>query len=185
MCSSDLKNITRTPGAHERDAQWSPDGKCIAYISDATGETELYLQDAVEGNPVQLTKNNDTYIRSFEWSPDSKKIVYTDRQNRINLLDVASRQVTMLLQDPMGEPQDVTFSPDSKWLTYTRDADNEITVVYVYDIAGKKEYPVTDKWYNSSSPVFSTDGKYLIFSSARDFNPTYGWLEWNHVYNNM
>ena len=118
----------------------------------------LYLQDAVEGNPVQLTKNNDTYIRSFEWSPDSKKIVYTDRQNRINLLDVASRQVTMLLQDPMGEPQDVTFSPDSKWLTYTRDADNEITVVYVYDIAGKKEYPVTDKWYNSSSPVFSTDG---------------------------
>ena len=29
------------------------------------------------------------------------------------------------------------------------------------------------------------DGKYLIFSSARDFNPTYGWLEWNHVYNNM
>lgn len=179
------KNITRTPGAHERDAQWSPDGKCIAYISDATGETELYLQDAVEGNPVQLTKNNDTYIRSFEWSPDSKKIVYTDRQNRINLLDVASRQVTMLLQDPMGEPQDVTFSPDSKWLTYTRDADNEITVVYVYDIAGKKEYPVTDKWYNSSSPVFSTDGKYLIFSSARDFNPTYGWLEWNHVYNNM
>lgn len=139
------KNITRTPGAHERDAQWSPDGKCIAYISDATGETELYLQDAVEGNPVQLTKNNDTYIRSFEWSPDSKKIVYTDRQNRINLLDVASRQVTMLLQDPMGEPQDVTFSPDSKWLTYTRDADNEITVVYVYDIAGKKEYPVTDQ----------------------------------------
>ena len=111
------KIITRTPGAHERDAQWSPDGKCIAYISDATGETELYLQDAVEGNPVQLTKNNDTYIHSFEWSPDSKKIVYTDRQNRINLLDVASRQVTMLLQDPMGEPQEVTFSPDSKWLT--------------------------------------------------------------------
>ena len=134
---------------------------------------------------MQLTKNNDTYIRSFEWSPDSKKIVYTDRQNRINLLDVASRQVTMLLQDPMGEPQDVTFSPDSKWLTYTQKTKKKITVVYVYDIAGKKEYPVTDKWYNSSSPVFSTDGKYLIFSSARDFNPTYGWLEWNHVYNNM
>lgn len=179
------KNITRSPGAHERDAQWSPDGKSIAYISDATGETEIYLQDAAEGNPVQLTKNNDTYIRGFEWSLDSKMIVYTDRKNRINLLDVASRQITTLLQDPLGEPRGVTFSPDSKWLTYVRTGDNDISVVYVYDLAGKKEHAVTDKWYNSSAPMFSTDGKYLIFSSARDFNPTYGQLEWNHVYNNM
>lgn len=71
------------------------------------------------------------------------------------------------------------LSPDSEWLTYTRMGKNEINVVYVYNIAEKKEYPVTDKWYNSSSPVFSADGKYLIFSSARDFNPTYGSLEWN------
>ena len=47
---------------------------------------------------------------------------------------------------------------------------------------GKKEYPVTDKWYESYSPVFSTDGKYLVFTSARDFNPTYSQTEWNHVY---
>ena len=179
------KNITRSPGAHDRDAQWSPDGKFIVYISDATGETELYMQDATGGEPVRLTKNNDTYIRSFELSPDSKMIVYTDRKNRVNLLDVATKQVTTLLQDPMGEPRGVTFSPDSKWLTYTRTGDNEYSIVYVYNLADKKEYAVTDKWYNSSSPVFSEDGKYLVFASARDFNPTYGSLEWNHVYNNM
>ena len=108
-----------------------------------------------------------------------------DRKNRVNLLDVASGKVSLLLQDPVGVPGGVTFSPDSEWLTYTRMGKNEINVVYVYNIAEKKEYPVTDKWYNSSSPVFSADGKYLIFSSARDFNPTYGSLEWNHVYNNM
>lgn len=179
------KNITRSPGQHDREAQWSPDGKQIAYISDGTGETELYLQDATGGEPVQLTKNNDTYIRSFEWSPDSKTIVYTDRKNRINLLDVATRQVTQAVQDPMAEIRDVTFSPDSKWLTYSRPANNEYSIIYVYNIADRKEYPVTDKWYNSGSPVFSNDGKYLVFSSARDFNPTYGSLEWNHVYNNM
>lgn len=67
------KNITRTPGAHERDAQWSPDDKYIAYISDLTGETELYMQDAEGEEPVQLTRNNTTYIRSFSWSPDTKK----------------------------------------------------------------------------------------------------------------
>lgn len=179
------KNITRSPGAHDRDAQWSPDGTQIAYISDATGETELYLQNAAGVEPMQLTHKNDTYIRGFKWSPDSKKIVYMDRKNRVNLLDVASGKVSLLLQDPMGVPGGVTFSPDSEWLTYTRMGKNEINVVYVYNIAEKKEYPVTDKWYNSSSPVFSADGKYLIFSSARDFNPTYGSLEWNHVYNNM
>lgn len=176
------KSITRTPGAHERDAEWSPDGRSIAYISDQTGEAELYMQDAAGGEPVQLTKNNDTYISSFSWSPDAKKIVYTDRQNRINLLDVASKQKTLILQDPVGEPRGLSFSPDSKWLTYTRLESNDFSVVYVYDIDAKKEYPVTDKWYSSSSPVFSKDGKYIVFASARDFNPMYGSREWNHIY---
>ena len=108
------KNIVRTPGAHERSVTWSPDGKHIAYISDATGETELYMQPAEGGEAVQLTKNNDTYIRNFEWSPDSKSIVYTDRKNRINLLNIATKQVIEMLRDPKKEPYDVTFSPDSK-----------------------------------------------------------------------
>lgn len=176
------KNIVRTPGAHERSATWSPDGKHIAYISDATGETELYMQPAEGGEAVQLTKNNDTYIRNFEWSPDSKSIVYTDRKNRINLLNVATKQVIEVLRDPKKEPYDVTFSPDSKWLTYTRMADNEYDIIYLYRIADQKEFQVTDRWYDSGSPTFSTDGKYLIFTSMRDFNPTYGSKEWNHIY---
>lgn len=179
------KNISRSPGAHDRNAQWSPDGKFIAYISDGTGETELYMQDANGGDPVQLTQNNDTYIRSFYWSPNSQKIVYTDRANRINLLDVSNKQVTTILKDPYGEIRDVRFSPDNNWLTYSRLGDNQFRIVYVYNLAEKKEYPVTDKWYESYSPEFSTDGKYLIFTSARDFHPTYGSLEWNHVYNNL
>jgi tricorn protease len=179
------KNITRTAGVHERNAQWSPDGKWIVYISDATGETELWMQDATGGEPVQLTKNNDTYIRDFEWSPDSKKIVYTDRKNRINLLDVAARSVANVLQDPLNEIHGVHFSPDNNWLTYARMAGNEFDIIYLYNIAAKKEYPVTDKWYDSYLPVFSTDGKYLVFTSMRDFNPTYSSTEWNHSYSNM
>ncbi|MDR1675609.1 MAG: PDZ domain-containing protein [Tannerella sp.] len=178
------KNITRSPGAHERQAQWSPDGKQIAYISDATGETELYVQPAEGGEPVRLTGENDTYIRHFEWSPDSRRLVYTDRKNRINLLTVATSRQTTLLQEPLGEPRNVHFSPDSKWLTYTKMIENEFDVVFVYSLAEEKEYPVTDRWYESFSPVFSTDGKYIVFSSRRDFNPVYGSLEWNHVFGN-
>lgn len=179
------KNLTRSPGAHDREAQWSPDGRRIAYISDATGETELYMQPAGGGEPVALTKDNDTYIRAFAWSPDGRKIVYTDRKNRLKMVDVESREAVVLGQYPAGMPREVVFSPDSRWLAYSRVAENRFDLVYVYDLAARKEYPVTDRWYASSSPVFSTDGKYLVFSSARDFHPTYGSTEWNHVYTDM
>ena len=179
------RNITRTPGAHEREAEWAPDGKYIAYISDRTGETEVWLEAAEGGEPIQLTKNNDTYIRSIQWSPDSKSILYTDRKNRVVTVDVASKTKKEILRNPESEFYDVSYSPDSQWLTYTKPAANQMSVVYVYNLKTGKEYPVTEKWYNSSEPVFSTDGKYLIFSSDRDFNPIYGRLEWNHVYTRM
>ena len=178
------KNITRTPGAHERSATWSPDGKYIAYISDVTGETELYMQPAEGGEVITLTKNNDTYIRDIKWSPNSNYILYTDRENRLVLLNVANKNKTIIVQDPVGAPRSVSFSPDNKWLTYTRSASNDFSIVYVYNLADKKEYAVTDRWYDSGSPVFSTDGKYLVFSSSRDFNPIYGSKEWNHIYRN-
>ena len=179
------RNITRTPGANERGADWSPDGKYIAYISDRTGETEIYLQPAEGGDPIQLTTDNDTYIRSLQWSPDSKTVLYTDRKNRIVTVDVSSKAKTVVMQNPEREFYGVSFSPDSRWLTYTKPAANDFSVVYVYNLADRKEYPVTEKWYNSSSPAFSTDGKYLVFESDRDFNPIYGRLEWNHVYTRL
>lgn len=177
-----IYNITRTPGANERKASWSPDNKYIAYISDRTGETEIWMEKTEGGEPIQLTKDNDTYIRNFRWSPDSKSILYTDRKNRIVMVDVTSKSKKVILQNPEQEFFDVTFSPDSRWITYARPASNLMQVVYLYNLAEKKEYPVTEKWYTSGSPIFSKDGKYLIFSSDRDFNPIYGRLEWNHVY---
>ena len=180
-----VRNITRTPGSNDRNAVWSPDGKYIAYIGDATGETEVYLQPAEGGKPVQLTKNNDTYIRRVQWSPDSKKIYYYDRKNRLVEVDVATKAKRTVMENPAGEFRSVNFSPCGNWIAYTKSAENEMSVVYVYNLKTGKEIAVTEKWYSSSSPVFSTDGKYIIFTSARDFNPVYGQLEWNHTYSNM
>ena len=180
-----VRNITRTPGSNDRSAVWSPDGKYIAYIGDATGETEVYLQPAEGGKPVQLTKNNDTYIRRVQWSPDSKKIYYSDRKNRLVEVDVATKAKRTVMENPAGEFRSVNFSPCGNWIAYTKSAENEMSVVYVYNLKTGKEIAVTEKWYSSSSPVFSTDGKYIIFTSARDFNPVYGQLEWNHTYSNM
>ncbi|MFI3267643.1 MAG: PDZ domain-containing protein [Rikenellaceae bacterium] len=180
-----IKGITRTPGANDREAQFSPDGKSIAYISDKSGETEIYLQSVEGGEPVQLTKNSDTYIRSFEFSPNGESIIYTDRKNRMNLLTIATKKVKNIFTNPFGEFRGVAFSPDSKWITYSRQADNTFGVIYAYNLDSKTEYAITDEWYDSGSPVFSEDGKYIIFSSARDFNPIYSRTEWNHAYTNM
>ncbi|MBQ0123542.1 MAG: PD40 domain-containing protein [Bacteroidales bacterium] len=182
-----VRNISRTPGANERSADWSPDGRSIVYISDRTGESELWLQDAGDelSAPRQLTKNNDTYIRSVQWSPDGKKILYTDRKNRVVEVDPVSGTKKVLLQNPESEFFGVNYSADSKWLTYTKPASNDMSVVYVFNIADNKEYPVTEKWYNSFAPTFSEDGKYLIFGSDRDFHPIYSRTEWNHAYTSM
>ncbi|MBO6083237.1 MAG: PDZ domain-containing protein, partial [Bacteroidales bacterium] len=180
------RNLSRTPGSNDRGAVWSPDGKWIAWIGDGSGETEIYLYDVEKGGDAQMiTKNNDTYIRSLQFSPDSKKIYYGDRKNRFVEVDVASHAKKTVLQNPEAEYSRVVISPDSKWLTYTRPAQNEMSVVYLYDLAAGKEYPVTERWYNSGSPIFSTDGKYLIFTSDRDFSPTYSSVEWDYAYNNL
>lgn len=179
------RNVSQTPGANDRGAVWSPDGKNIAYISDITGETEVWILPVGESNPKQLTKNNDTYIRRIYWSPDSKKILYTDRKNRVVEVDPATGNKKEVFNNPAGEVYQISFSPDSKWIAYTRSGDNDMGVVYVRNLQTGKEIPVTEKWYNSSSPVFSEDGKYLIFNSDRDFNPIYSSTEWNHAYGNM
>ena len=179
------RNISQSPGANDRGAVWSPDGKNIAYISDLSGETEIWILPEGESEPKQLTKNNDTYIRRLYWSPDGKKILYTDRKNRVVEVDPLTGNKKELFTNPAGEIYGIAFSPDSKWITYTRSGDNNMSVVYVRNLASGKEIPVTEKWYDSSSPVFSEDGKYLIFTADRDFNPIYSSTEWNHAYTNM
>ena len=179
------RNVSQSPGANDRGAVWSPDGKNIAYISDLTGETEVWILPEGETEPKQLTKHNDTYIRRLYWSPDSKKIFYTDRKNRVVEVDPVNGNKKEVFNNPAGEIYGISFSPDSKWIAYTRSGDNDMSVVYVRNLASGKEIPVTEKWYNSSTPVFSEDGKYLIFSADRDFNPIYSRTEWNHAYTDM
>ena len=179
------RNITRTPGANDRGADYSPDGKYISYISDATGETEVCLYDVQTASTRQLTSGTDTYIRRIFWAPDSKSLIYSDRKNRLVSVSVPDGASKVVAVCPESEFRSVSFSPDSKWIAYTRPATNEMSVVYVRNLASGQEIAVTQKWYDSSSPVFSQDGKYLVYSSARDLNPTYSSVEWNYSYSNM
>ena len=180
------RNLSKTSGAHERDAIWSPDGKWIAYNSDATGENELYIrsQDG-KGDPVQVTSGADTYYYAAKWSPDSKKLAWSDRLQRLRYVDVASKTVTQVDQDKFGEIEVFNWSPDSQWIAWGRPEDNGLSRVFLYSLASKQQAAVTDNWYNSGEPTFSDDGKYLLLTSARDFKPTFGDEEFSNIYRDM
>lgn len=98
------RNLTQSDNAHDRNVAWSPDGKYIAYISDRTGEDELYIQ-AQDGKEeaIQLTSNSDTYKYGPTWSPDSKRILWYDKMNRINMVEVATKKITEVAHSLAGE----------------------------------------------------------------------------------
>jgi tricorn protease len=180
------RNLTGTSGVHERNAEWSPDGKLIAFLADAGGEDELYVM-APDGKeaPRQLTTGADTYKFEIAWSPDSKKIVWGDKKLRVQYVDVATKAVKLVHQAKVWEVRDAVWSPDSRWLAYAQQEEQGLSRVYLYSVEQGKSYAVTDGWYGSAGPAFSGDGKYLFFISSRDFNPTYSDTEWNHAYKDM
>jgi tricorn protease len=180
------RNITHTPGVHDRDSKWSPDGRWISYISDATGEDEIWIapQDG-QGAAVQLTKGSDNYKSSPIWSPDSKKIMWSDRKQRLLFVDLESKVVTTVVEAPAGVVRDYAWSPDSKWIAYAKPEDEGMGRIFLYSIDAKQPTPVTDGWFPVAGPEFSADGKLLFFASARSFSPTYGQTEFQHVYNDM
>ncbi len=179
------RNLTQTPGIHERNAVWSPDGQWIAYVSDASGEDEIYIrpQDG-GGTPTQLTTGADTYKYALAWSPDSKRILWSDKKNRLQFVEVESKQST-LVDQASWEMRDYTWSPDSQWIAFTRPEERRFPNIQLYSLGTKQKTQVTDGWFDVGDAQFSSDGKYLFFVSARAFAPTSSRLEPNHVYQDM
>ncbi len=180
------RNLTASSGIHERNATWSPDGRYIAYISDATGEDELYIipQDG-RSEAIQVTTGADTYKYSLSWSPDAQKIMWSDKMLRLQFVDIETREVTIVDQAEAGEITQYNWSPDSRWITYTRPETEHYSRIFIYGLDELEGFPVTSGWYASSSPNFCEKGKYLFFASNRDFNPIYSRTEWNHAYTDM
>jgi tricorn protease len=180
------RNLTQSPGVHERNAVWSPDGKWIAYVSDQSGEDEIWIRPQEgSGEPRVLTSGADTYKYEVAWSPDSKRIAWTDKLNRLQFVEVESKQVTPVAQSEAFEIRDFVWSPDSQWLAFTKPEVRRFANIYLYGLAQKNQVQVTDGWFDVGSPEFSSDGKFLFFVSERSFNPSYGQTEWNHTYSDM
>jgi tricorn protease len=180
------RNLTNTPGVHERRSKWSPDGKWIAFVSDASGEDELWTMPQDGSAPAKrITSGGDTYKYQPLWSPDSKKLLWADKKLRLQYVDVETGKVAAVAKATAWEFDDYCWSPDSKWIAYARPEEERLTTVQLYGLEKGVTTEVTDGWFESNGPAFSSDGKYLFFTSNRSFAPTYGELEWNHIYRDL
>jgi tricorn protease len=177
-------NLTRTQGVREIFPAWSPDGKYISYISDKTGEYEIFLLENKDyAKPKQITDNSSAWKYETVWSPDSKFMVFSDRTLKLRLLNVETQELLEIDKANQNEIHDYRFSPDSKWITYTKNANNGQSAIWVYNIAKKENNKLTDNTFSDMLPVFSSCGNYIFFISNRDYNLAFSDFEFNYVYN--
>ncbi|MDP2238052.1 MAG: PDZ domain-containing protein [Bacteroidales bacterium] len=180
-----IENLTNTQGVREIYPSWSPNGKYIAYYSDASGEYEVYLLENKKGaQPKQLTSNSAAWKYEAEWSPDSRYLVYSDRTMKLWLLDVETGKQTAVDHATMSEIRSYSFSPDSEWIAYDKESGNGLSAVWVYHIPTAKATQLTDDNFADRSPVFGKCGKFLFFVSNRDFNLAFSSFEFDYLYNN-
>ena len=170
----DVRNLTQTPGAAERDPSWSPDGRWIAYFSDASGEYTLRLKDQKGREParsIQLEPYPSFYY-SPVWSPDSKKIAYSDKHLGLYYIDIAQEHpkalkfATQRIESFSPNPLDASWSPDGRYIAYSADVPSFLHAIFVYDTHDGHAYQMTDGMSDSLHPAFDKSGKYLYFLAS-------------------
>jgi tricorn protease len=173
----DTRNLTRTPGSAERDPAWSPDGKSVAYFSDASGEYQLYVrdQDGLQPPKVIDLGPGASFFYAPHWSPDSKRIAFTDKHLHLWYVDVAGGKPVKVdsgLRGGFGSATELAWSPDSQWIAYTRDLESQTHAIFFYSLASHASTQITDGMSNAAHPVFDPSGKYLYFAASTNNGPS-------------
>jgi tricorn protease len=178
----DARNLTRSPGAHDRSPVWSPDGKSIAYFSDDSGEYQLHVRPASgKGKVRKYALDGAGFYEGPVWSPDSKKIAFIDNSESLFWIDLASGKVKKIASEPHYGPVFLrvlrpAWSPDSKWIVYALGNRAAYHTVQAYELAADKSRPITDGLSDAIDPVFDRSGKYLYFLASTDAGPTNQWF---------
>jgi tricorn protease len=178
------RNLTNSSSAHDKWAQWSPDGSQIAFISDMDGEEELYVigQDG-SSRPTQLTHGLAAMLYEPRWAPDGKRIAFGDKDGKLYVLTLEDQKLTQLAQNPRGETRDYVWSPDGGHLAFTMGNPNNFSSIYIWSVGDGQAHRVTSDLFDCQNPAWDPEGNYLYYISARDFAPQLSQIEFNFATN--
>jgi tricorn protease len=181
-----VRNLTKSSDANDKFPAWSPDGKYIAYISDKTGEEEVWIttQDGSSA-PEQISTGGSAQRYAPVWSPDGKKLVFGDKDGKVYVLTIANKQLQMIQDAPNGQILDYDWSPKGNYICYSMAERNGMSSVYIWSSADNKNYRVTPNMFASNSPAWDPNGNYLYFLSSREFAPQISNSEFNYATNRM
>ncbi|MBQ3388227.1 MAG: PD40 domain-containing protein [Thermoguttaceae bacterium] len=187
------RNLTRTSNAHERGAVWSKDGKRIAFISDETGEDQVWLCDQLGENRVQVTDSMTSMLNDLVWSGDSKKLAVRDAKNNLYALlerkgdsgTPAPFEKVLVAHNTSGTEFSAVWSPDGRYLAYNLQNGVDYNTIYIWDSETRQSRQVTDSLFDHFSPAWSPDGGILYFLGTREFYPQISQIEWNFAGNRM
>ncbi|MBZ5656856.1 MAG: DPP IV N-terminal domain-containing protein [Acidobacteriia bacterium] len=170
-----VRNLTNSPGVREQHVAWSHNGRWIAYVSDRTGEDEIYIapQDGL-GAEQQITSGHTGFMFQPVWSVDDTKIAWADKDLKLWYVDIKEKKPVEVDRAKYFEIRNYAWSPDSKWLAYDKQQESGYSVVYLYSLADKKTTAVTSMLNNSYAAVFDPGKRYLYFLSDRDYNEVLG-----------
>jgi tricorn protease len=178
-----VRNISQSPETREIQVSWSPDARWIAYLSDESGEYELYVtaQDGT-GEPKRITRDGMVWRFPAVWSPDSKYLAFGDKTQRLQYVDIASGKVSQVDHSTRNDMTDYSWSPDSKFIAYVKNNAANVSNIWAYSLASGKTVQLTSSDTQDENPVFDPKGRYLYFVSNRDFDLTIGDRDDNTVY---
>lgn len=179
------RNVSNSPDHREHSVTWSPDGRWLAYLSDASGEYELYVrsQDG-RGEARRITRDGDVWRFPPVWSPDSSKLAYSDKRQRLRIVDVSTGRTSEVDSSTREDLTDYRWSPDSRWLAYVKTAETSNPSIWVHSLSERRNYRLTDGTAPDREPVFDPEGRYLYFLSDRDYNLAFSSYEFNWLYTN-
>ena len=177
------RNLTATSGVHDKFARWSPDGKRIAFVSDASGEDEIWLVDQAGGKPEPLTKGRQGMTYAPEWSAEGTHLAFSDKDGKLFVLTLADRKLALVADDERAVIRDYAWSPKGAYLAFSMTDANGSRSLHVWSAADAALHRVTDDAFNEESPAWDLDGEYLYFLSDREFAPQISGFEWNFAIN--